>query len=298
MSAKRTILVTGCSDGGLGSALALALHQQGKWRVFATARNLAKLDAVKAAGIECLKLDVGSEESIAACAAEIKQLTDGSLDGLVNNAGTGYSTPLIHVDIQKAHELFDLNVFSIIRVTRAFLPLLIKSQHGAVVANNTSGAGLLGVNIPFQGAYGASKAAAASLTDCLRLELAPFGVRVVNIVTGSVKTAFFDNSSTPGLPEDSIYNAAKEAIEGPMFGNQPGVEKSDATTWARQVAGDLGRRKAPYMIFRGSKAGTARLATLLPVGTLDGVIKEMSGLDVLERAVKDAGVSPGARLAK
>lgn len=289
MPDKRTILVTGCSDGSLGSALALALHHNGGWRVFASARNPAKLEAVKAAGIECVKLDVGSEESIAASVQEVKRLTGGSLDALVNNAGVGYSAPLIHVDIQQAHDLFDLNVFSIIRVTRAFLPLLIKSQHGAIVANNTSGAGLLGANIPFQGAYGASKAAAASLTDCLRLELAPFGIRVVNLVTGTVKTTFFDNSTTPGLPDDSIYNLAKEAIEPSMIGNQPGLDKSDASTWAKQVVGDLSRRKVPHMIFRGSKAGTARFATLFPTGTFDSILKQASGLDVLEENIKKQG---------
>lgn len=286
---KRTILVTGCSDGGLGSALALALHHRG-WRVFATARNVSKLAAARSAGIECLQMDVGSDESISACVDEVKKLTGGSLNALVNNAGKGYSMPLIHMDIDEAHDLFDLNVFSIIRVTRGFLPLLLKSHGGALVANNTSGMGLLGAAIPFMGPYSASKAAATNLTDGLRLELAPFGIRVVNMLTGAVKSEFAENSTAPGLPLDSMYNLAKDAIEGPMKGvQQSSIDKCDAATWARQVAGDLSQQKPPYLISRGTKAGSARLATLLPIGTLDGMLKGMSGIDVLEKRIREKG---------
>ncbi|KAM0425939.1 hypothetical protein ACHAPT_008878 [Fusarium lateritium] len=288
MTTKRTILLTGCSDGSLGSALALALHKR-DWRVFASARNLSKLMAVKDAGIECVQLDVGSEESIAAAVEHIKQLTGGSLDALVNNAGTGYSMPIIHIDIDKAHDLFQINVFSIIRVTRAFLPLLLKSDRGPLVINNTSGSSLLGCALPFQGAYGASKAAATSITESLRIELGPFGIRVINLLTGGVKSTFHDNSPHPELPAGSIYNLAKEDIEGPMSGQERGIEKPDATTWANQVAADLGERKPPYLISRGGKAGTARLATLLPIGLADSTMKKMTGIDVLERKIKEQG---------
>ncbi|KAF7558285.1 hypothetical protein G7Z17_g60 [Cylindrodendrum hubeiense] len=289
MSGKRTILVTGCSDGSLGSALSLALHQAG-WRVFASARNLSKLTVVKAAGIECVQMDVGSNESISAAVEQVKQLTGGSLDGLLNNAGGGYSAPIIHIDIDKAHDLFELNVFSIIRVTRLFLPLLLKSDQGAIIANNTSGSALLGAGTPFQGAYNASKAAAASITDNLRVELAPFGIRVINLITGAIKSTFFNNTPDSTLPADSIYNLAKEAIEPSMAGVQPDMNHSDSATWARQVVSDISQRNPPHLVYRGSKAGTARLVSLLPIGTADGTFKKMTGIDVLERKIKEQGV--------
>lgn len=288
MAGKRTILVTGCSDGSLGSALALALHQVG-WRVFASARNLSKLSAVTAAGIECVQMDVGSDESVSAAVEQVKQLTGGSLDGLINNAGGGYSTPVIHIDIDRIHELFELNVFSIIRATRAFLPLLLKSDRGAMVVNNTSGSGLLGAGMPFQGAYNASKAAASSITEALRTELAPFGIRVINLVTGAVKSTFFKNTPDCELPAGSIYNLAKEAIEGPMSGIQPDMKHIDSATWAKQVAGDISQRNPPHLVFRGSLAGTARLVTLLPTGTMDGTFKKMAGITVLERKIREQG---------
>jgi NAD(P)-dependent dehydrogenase (short-subunit alcohol dehydrogenase family) len=288
MAEKRTILVTGCSDGGLGSALAIALHDLG-WRVFASARNPAKCTAVTAAGLEWVQMDVGSEESIAAAVEQVRNLSGGTLDGLVNNAGGGYSTPFIHADIDKAHDLFELNVFSIIRVTRAFLPLLLKSDRHPIVANNTSAAGLLSCGQAFQGIYAASKAAATTLTEIMRLELGPFGVRVVNLLTGGVKSSFQDNKENAVLPAGSIYNVAKAAIEGPMNGDMPGMDVADRNTWAKQVAKDLSHRNPSHLIFRGAMAGLSRLATLLPIGSLDGTLKKLVGIDVLERNIKEQG---------
>jgi 1-acylglycerone phosphate reductase len=189
MASKRTVLITGCSDGSLGSALAFAFHKAG-WRVIVSARNIAKLKNSVAAGLEAVQLDVTSEESIANAVSAVSELTSGSLDALVNNAGAGFCLPLLDIDISKMHDLFELNVFPLVSVTRAFFPLLIQPSHGSMLINHTSGAGMITTGMPFQGAYAASKAAAASLTENLRLELQPFGIKVINIVTGSVKSTF------------------------------------------------------------------------------------------------------------
>ncbi|VUC36564.1 unnamed protein product [Clonostachys rosea] len=286
MSNKRTILVTGCSDGSLGSALALALHAHG-WRVFASARNVSKLTATEAAGIESVTMDVCSDESVSSAVEHVKKLTGGSLDGLLNNAGGAYSSPVIHIDIAKAREVYDLNVFSVVRVTQAFLPLLLQSQHGAIIANNTSGNGILGCGSAFTGAYNSSKAAASSLTEALRLELQPFGIKVINLVTGGVKSTFFKNAPDHILPADSMYNIAKEAIEGHMGGNQ--TEHIDAETWAKQVVKDISQKKPPHLVYRGTMSGTAKLVSVLPIGTVDSIHKKMAGIDVLERNIKEKG---------
>lgn len=290
MPDRKSILITGCSDGSLGSALALAL-QKLNWRVIASSRNLSKLGAMQAAGIECVLMDVGSDQSVAAAVDEIARLTGGSLDGLVNNAGGGGSSPVIHIDNSQAHQMFELNVFSIIRVTRDFLPLLLRSTRRPIIANNTSGSALLGCSTAFQGLYGASKAAAASITENLRVELDPFGVRVVNLVTGGIKTTFHQNAPQAILPAESIYNIAKEDIESTMNGNERGIDKSNPEDWARQVAADLSSSKPPFMIYRGAKAGTAKLATLLPTGTADKFMKQVAGVDVLEKRLKEQKAS-------
>ena len=110
-SSKRTVLIIGCSDGGLGAALAIAFYELGLY-VYATARNPSKMTHVQSLGIETLILDVQSDVSIAACVSE---LTD--LDILDNNAGAWYGMPFSDLSIAEAKKLFDLNLWSYLAVT-------------------------------------------------------------------------------------------------------------------------------------------------------------------------------------
>ncbi|KAI0532990.1 hypothetical protein GGR58DRAFT_488355 [Xylaria digitata] len=287
MSSARTILITGCSDGSLGSALALAFHKAG-WRVFASARNTSKLKNAEEAGIQTVQLDTLSDESIASCVSQVKELTGGSLDGLLNNAGAGYNMPLLDVDIAKARQLFDLNVWSLINVTRAFLPLLMKSTRGAIVVNNTACASLTAGSMPFSGAYNASKAAAASLTETLRLELEPFNVKVINLMTGGVRSTFHSNAPDATLPLTSLYNIAKEPVEKAMSGADA-VNGSDPSQWADEVVKELSKRNPPHWVWKGKFSTLVRIASHLPVGSLDGSMKGMVGLDVVEQKIKEQG---------
>ncbi|PHH80579.1 hypothetical protein CDD80_838 [Ophiocordyceps camponoti-rufipedis] len=288
MTSKRTILITGCSDGSLGCALALAFHRA-NWRVLASGRNMAKLKQVEAAGLETVQLDTTSDESIAAAVSHVRDLTGGSLDVLLNNAGAGYSMPIMDLDIARARQLFDLNVFSIIAVTRAFFPLLSQSSHGGTVVNNTSCSSAIVGALPFAGAYNASKAAAANLTEVMRLELAPFGIRVINLMTGSVKSTFHDNAPRTSLPPNSLYNVAKEAVEKAMSGQEATATGADPTKWAEQVVGDLSKSNPPHWLWRGKHAALVRFASFLPIGFLDSTVKSMVGLDIVERKVREQG---------
>jgi 1-acylglycerone phosphate reductase len=174
---QRTVLISGCSDGGIGAALAVAFHDAG-FHVYATARNPAKMKSLQDAGIQTLTLDVQSEESIRSC---VKSLD--SLDILINNAGTHNPMPVVDMDISEAKKLFDLNVWSQIAVIQAFMPLLLRSSN-AMIVNHTSSAAV--TTVPFGGAYGGSKAAFSMMTDVLRLELQAFNVKVVDLRTGMV----------------------------------------------------------------------------------------------------------------
>jgi NAD(P)-dependent dehydrogenase (short-subunit alcohol dehydrogenase family) len=284
MSTKRTVLITGCSDGSLGASLAIAFQKAG-WRVLASGRNLNKLKRVQAASIETVELDVGSDESVAASMARVWELTGGGLDALVNNAGGGYSMPLIHVDLDKARALFELNVFSVVRVTQAYVPLLRESKApgGALLVNNTTASSLASGALPFQGTYCMSKAAATMCTELLRLELGPFGIRVVNLMTGAIKSTFQDNAIKATLPADSPYIIAKEAIEKAMVGGETNAKASDPEVWAAAVVKDFTKSKPPHSVWRGYMATTARPATWFPVGFLDFVVKGLTGLDILEK---------------
>jgi 1-acylglycerone phosphate reductase len=269
---QRSVLITGCSDGGLGAALALAFHNAGL-KVYATARNTSKTKGLQAAGITTLALDVLSDSSIAACVAQIP-----SLDILVNNAGGMYSMPASDISIPEAKKLFDLNVWSYIAVSQAFLPLLIKSK--GVIVNQTS---VLSVfTTPFASTYNASKAATAMFTDTMRLELEPFGIRVVDLKTGIVTSNLFQNAETATevkLPPGSIYTPFKDIVEPKLAGEGVESEGMKADDWARQVVQKLLKPKPSSWIWKGAKSTAVWISTFLPFGTMDGYIRKTSGLD-------------------
>lgn len=288
---KRSILITGCSDGSLGIVICLAFRDAG-WRVFASARNPAKTKTAKDAGLEVIQLDILKQESIDAAVAEVSNLTGGSLDMLLNNAGAGYGMPVMDLQWDAAKDLFELNFFSIITVTKGFLPLLRKSQtvhggvRGGIVVNNTSGSSLWVGALPWASAYNASKAAATSLTENMRLELAPFGIKVVNLMTGAVKSNFHDNAAKTEVPPDSIYAFAKERINQNLSGADF-HDKGDPEDYARTVAKKLSKSNPPHWVWAGKSSTLVWIATFLPVGFVDGVVKQMTGLFEVEKKLKE-----------
>ncbi|TVY23453.1 NADPH-dependent 1-acyldihydroxyacetone phosphate reductase [Lachnellula hyalina] len=275
---KRTVLITGCSDGSLGSYLAIAFHKSGL-HVYATARNPSKMAGLVALGIETLTLDVLSDSSIAAAVSQIP-----SLDILVNNAGAVLNMPFSDLSIPEAKKLFDLNVWSYLAVTQAFLPLLLESK--GIIANQTSGASV--VTIPFQSTYNASKAAMAMFSDSQRLELEPFGVRIIDLKTGSVRSNI-QNSMTDRttLPKGSIYEPAREAVEKTLGGEEFFRDAGEPTKWAEGVVGNLLRKSPPPIIWLPGSINMflIRLGLLFPFGTFDGTIKKMTGLDIVAQRV-------------
>ena len=275
--AGRTVLITGCSAGGLGYGLAQAFHARGL-KVLATARNLAKMKDLEAMGITTLELDVLSEKSIAACVSQVSQLTGGRLDILINNAGGGYNMPVSDIEIPKAKELFDLNVWSYITVTQAFLPLIIKAK--GLIVNQTSISSV--EPTPFSSVYHASKAAAAAFSDHQRIELKPFGVRVVDLKTGCVATNFHSNRlGDSRIPEGSIYEPMREeanqALAGAHFNQREELE-----VWASNVADDLLMTDPPARIWRGKLAWSVWFRTTFGSATwFDKENSKMVGLDKL-----------------
>ncbi|KAK5652401.1 hypothetical protein OQA88_10593 [Cercophora sp. LCS_1] len=286
---KRTIVITGCSDGGLGAALALTFHKTSQWRILATARNPAKLTACTAAGIETLTLDVLSPESITAAVAQVASLTNGTLDCILHNAGAGFTMPLMDVDVSKARDLFDLNVWSILSVTQAFLPLLRAAAPGAMVVINTSGSATPAGMLPFAGVYNASKAAAMGLAETMRLELEVFGIRTVNLVTGAVRTNFGVNRVVePKLPQSSMYVQAGvgDLVEGVMDNEELTAKGADAMVWAEEVVRKLSGRKPAYWIWAGGFTTVLRIAGNFPVGMWDFVMKRVMGVTKVEETIR------------
>ena len=146
--APKSVLITGCSKSGIGSALAFELQRRGL-RVIATARNTAKIDPelVKLPNVELLQLDVVSSESILAAVRTVDKMLDGRLDILFNNSGRGLVAPFADTNMDDARQLFDVNFRGMWDVTQAFLPLLLKAR--GLIVNHASTAGYM--HLPYSG---------------------------------------------------------------------------------------------------------------------------------------------------
>ncbi|EEU40056.1 uncharacterized protein NECHADRAFT_75956 [Fusarium vanettenii 77-13-4] len=228
----KSIFITGCSSGGIGSALAREFHSCGH-HVMASGRTASEIDpALSPLGITTLILDVTSSESIDSAARRVKSETGGCLDMLVNT-------------LVSFIRLFDVNVFAIWGVTQAFLPLLLEAK-GVVVNIGSINAGLCP---PLFGAYNASKAAVEALSRTMRRELAPIGVRVVTVKTGSVRSTLFDHAEGITIPDKSIYAPLREWVA--RRGYLQGARFVELDDYARDVVGDLLREDVKPVIWRG-----------------------------------------------
>lgn len=147
MSAKsKSVLVTGCSAGGLEAAIAANIAQTSVHHIFATARHTAMIpeELSKLANVTVLELDITSAPSVTAAARAVRN-SGHRLDILVNNAGAGYASPILDMDIEEAKQTYDINVWGTVRTIQAFAGLLIKS-HGRIVNVSTIGSVL---NMPW-----------------------------------------------------------------------------------------------------------------------------------------------------
>jgi NAD(P)-dependent dehydrogenase (short-subunit alcohol dehydrogenase family) len=192
MTDRRTILITGATAGiGYDAALHFAA---GGHHVIATGRRVERLEVLRAAAatgggrLDILELDVTNQASIDAAAARTLELTQGTgIEVLINNAGYGQPGTLMELSDAEVRAQFETNVFGVLAVTRAFLPQLLRHPSSHLLNVSSIGGR---ISMPLFGAYHGSKFALESMTDALRMELAPFGVRVVLIEPGPIKTEF------------------------------------------------------------------------------------------------------------
>jgi NAD(P)-dependent dehydrogenase (short-subunit alcohol dehydrogenase family) len=178
----KTAFVTGAS-AGIGEATARALLAAG-YRVFAGARRLDRMAALAAAGATLLKLDLTDDASIVAAVDAIKTAT-GRIDVLVNNAGYGSYGALEDVPLDEAKRQFEVNVFGLARLCQLVLPTMRAQKSGKIV-NITSIGGKIWE--PMGAWYHATKFAVEGLSDCLRVEVARFGIDVIVIEPGAIRT--------------------------------------------------------------------------------------------------------------
>jgi NAD(P)-dependent dehydrogenase (short-subunit alcohol dehydrogenase family) len=276
---QKTILITGCSSG-IGAALAREFAKRGH-RVYATARRAEALAALEAAGIRGLALDVNDDASIARALDTVSREA-GHLDLLVNNAGFSQVGAVIDLTREDLRRQYETNVIAPMAVTGQAVPLLraaVAQNGSAVVANVGSIVGLF--TTPFAAAYCSSKAAVHSLTDALRMELAPFGIHVVSIQPGGVRSSFGEHAEAAvRLPENSLYKPVEGGIRARAQAGQQGAMPADV--FVVPVVDALLRSSPPRVIRAGTNSvRLPLLKRLLPAAMFDAKLSKLFGLDAL-----------------
>jgi NAD(P)-dependent dehydrogenase (short-subunit alcohol dehydrogenase family) len=185
---SKAVLVTGCSTG-IGRATAIELARR-NWTVYATARRPDSIADLADFGCRTLQLDVSDEESMCAAVAHVED-AHGAVGVLVNNAGYGREGAVESIPIDEMRRQFETNVFGPARLAQLVLPAMRGQRWGKVV--NVSSVGGR-VTFPGGGVYHASKYALEALSDAMRFELRGFGVDVIIIEPGFIKTSFGDTS--------------------------------------------------------------------------------------------------------
>ncbi|PLB50770.1 putative hydroxybutyrate dehydrogenase [Aspergillus steynii IBT 23096] len=280
-----TVLITGCSDHGIGSALAHVFHARG-YHVFATARNPSKMKTLaNLNNVTLLTLDVRDSTQIARAVDAVRAQTGGSLTYLINNAGRNHFMPVLDEDLDAGRELFETNVWGQVAVTKGFVPLLLNSGGDGAVVFTTSISGYL--NVPYMGTYAASKRSLELIAETLRLELAPFGVRVLSIVTGAVQTMGQTYFGDFKLPDNSLYKSIEGTIAARARG-EDGRGRGDLMAYAEEVVSAI-ESGAEGRVWCGENAESTRLATTnpaVPAEVMDRGVAQGTGLDVLSGQLK------------
>jgi NAD(P)-dependent dehydrogenase (short-subunit alcohol dehydrogenase family) len=211
---RQVVLVTGCSSG-IGRATAVEAAERGH-QVFASARRLEDVADLASLAMDTLALDVTDGDSVAEAIRAIVGRA-GRIDALVNNAGYGQYGAIEDVSLPEWRRQFEVNVFGALAVLQAVLPAMREARRGTIV-NVSSVAGK--VTIPFAGPYCASKHALEAISDALRVEVAPWRIRVVVVEPGPIATRFGERTreatarilTAPG-PYSSFYANAERASE-------------------------------------------------------------------------------------
>jgi short-subunit dehydrogenase len=219
------VAITGCSTG-IGRALAIEFAERG-CVVLATARNVKSIADLKERGIHTASADVCTPESLAKAIAKF-----GGVDICVANAGISGFSPLIDQEIAHIEQVLRTNSVGVVATAQAVAPAMISKGSGLLVVTGSVSGKMV---TPFAGAYCASKAAVTALCDALRMELAPFGVGVLEVITGAVRSNFSANAmEVSKLPVGSRYASLQKFVDARAGGSQ-GPGAIDAADYARTV---------------------------------------------------------------
>lgn len=278
-----SIVVTGASSG-IGYAIAKELTTYG-YRVFGTVRNTE--DALRVSedlgfAFCPIIMDVTDQASIRAAVREVSRRIDcETLDGLINNAGIAIAGPLMHIDLDELRRQLEINVVGQVAVTQAFLPLL-GAYHGAQQAGRIINIGSVSGHTvyPFLGAYAASKHSLEALSDALRRELMIYGIDVILMILGAVRTPIWSKAEYQSLLEQyAETDYAESATQMHQMATRLGQEGMcvDSVAKAVRLALESSNPKPRYVIANNWLFGWW-LPRRLPTRWMDWAIGKQFGL--------------------
>jgi NAD(P)-dependent dehydrogenase (short-subunit alcohol dehydrogenase family) len=250
VAVSRAVLITGCSSG-IGRATAERLAARG-WRVYATARDVGKIKDLADRGCMVLPLDVTDEASMRDAVGEVER-REGAVGIIVNNAGYSQSGAVESVPMEKVRRQFETNVFGLVRMCQLVLPGMRRQGWGRIVNISSMGGRL---TFPGGGNYHATKYAVEAISDALRFEVAGFGVGVVVVEPGLIRTGFADaatgsmEEATAGGPyasfDAAVAKAVRDNYERGPFLKLGGGPETVAATIERAITAD--RPRARYAV--------------------------------------------------
>ena len=271
----KTALVTGASSG-MGEEIARTLHKLG-YTVYAAARRTDRLKQLTAIGIHALTMDVTDDESMSSGIEKIITET-GRIDVLVNNAGYGSYGAIEDVSLDEARRQFEVNVFGLARLIQLVLPYMRAQRSGTIINISSVGGRLTN---PLGGWYHASKHAVEALSDALRMETAPFGIDVVVIEPGGIRTEWSGIAADhlEGTAEGSAYASQIKAVANSMRSESTNKRQSPPSVIADTVEKIVTARKphTRYVVGFGGKP-LVILRRILPDRAFDRVISAALGV--------------------
>ncbi|HEX9624297.1 MAG TPA: oxidoreductase [Streptosporangiaceae bacterium] len=260
MIASGPVLITGCSTG-IGRAIAGQLVRAG-YTVYASARRPGTLAGLAESGAVTLALDVTDEESMTAAVRTVEK-EHGQVGTLINNAGYGAYGPVEEVSIAEARREFETNVFGLGRMCQLVLPGMRAAGRGRIINISSMGGR---VTFPAGGWYHASKYAVEALSDALRVEVASFGIRVVLVEPGLIRTEFGSvaSSGLTGAGSEGPYAGIRSAADSVTEQNYRSrlAVGPDAVAKVVQRAIEVPHPQARYLVTPAAKVlvHTRRLA--------------------------------------
>jgi short-subunit dehydrogenase len=227
---QQVILVTGASSG-MGKAFAKQLLADGH-KVYVAARRIEKMKGLEERGATAMQMDVTKDEDVTRVVNAIID-KEGRIDVLINNAGYAIYGAVEDTTMEDARRQFDVNIFGLANITRKVLPHMRKQQSGKIINISSMGGKMY---TPLGAWYHATKHALEGWSDCLRLEVAQFGIKVVVVEPGIIKTEFADVMAAPMMKRtgNSAYSKLAESVES---GTKKYYEKASMHTTPEVVAG-------------------------------------------------------------